>query len=257
MSHPKIERTTMRELTEAQIDRLWTCYSSYASARREDFVHELQAATDIYMFLDPASGELLGFHALRELMVDCGGYRCAVLYTSYADIHPASRGHNLLQRVAVMRLLWLKLRHPLRPVYFVYTASTYMSYLLLPHNVAEYWPGPRDPPPPRVRALLDEVMQALERDGWDPAAGVIHRHGRLRYRVGVVADDPRLLTVPEIAFYAQLNPRQAEGDTLVCACPLSLRNLWSVLRTMVDRWWRRRRLAVGAPEDEAGGGRMS
>ncbi|MGE0384351.1 MAG: hypothetical protein AB7Q97_06430 [Gammaproteobacteria bacterium] len=241
-------------LTPALIDRLWACYSRYVRAAREDFVHEVRAADEIVLFVESGSGALAGFDALRVVPARYGGRPCTVLYTSYADIDPVLRGRNLVERVTVGRLLRLKLRNPLRPVFLVYTASTYFSYLILPHNAVEYWPHPRTSMPPAVRSLVDAVMHDLERDGWDPAAGVVRRHGKLRYRTGVVADDPAVLADPDIAFYARLNPGQADGDTLACICPLSLRNLCRAAWRMLVRRFRGRRTPIATPTSGPAGG---
>jgi hypothetical protein len=251
---PVIERVAVIALTPGQIEQLWSCYSCYASTRREDFIDGLMAAHEVFMFRDPATGSLAGFHTLRPMTVRAGGRSYAILYANHADIEPDSRGLNLLQRIVVSQLLWLKLRNPFRPVYLMFTASTFTSYLLLPKNVAEYWPHPRQPTPAKMRDLMDCVMRTLEKEGWDAATGVIHRYGKLRYRVGVVTDDRQLQSVSDISFYNQLNPGQQDGDTLACICPLTLRNLLRTLWRMVGRRLHRRNAGVTRGEDAAHSG---
>ena len=66
-------------------------------------------------------------------------------------------------------------------------------------------------------------MADLGKEGWDPLTGVVRRHGALRYREGIARSDLQFTNL-HIRFYAGLNPRQEEGDSLACLCPLSVRN---------------------------------
>jgi hypothetical protein len=45
---------------------------------------------------------------------------------------------------------------------------------------------------------------------------------------------------PDVEFFARANPGHAEGDMLVCLCPLTLRNWLSVGRKMLERARRHR-----------------
>ena len=106
--------------------------------------------------------------------------------------------------------------------------------------------------PERERELVRMVMVQERDPGWDPERGVVHRRGATRYRVGVVADEPEAMGDPDVRFYAERNPGQEQGDTLVALCPLSLRNLWSMVGKAMAR--RRRRAAAGPGREASGGG---
>jgi hypothetical protein len=225
---------------------MWQCYSRFVEARRDGFMQTIDTADETFLFYGRHSRALAGFEALRVLTVAMRGQPHTVVYSCYADLLPAARGANLLQRVALRRTLRLKLLHPLRPMFWMFTASSYLSYMLLPNNLIEYWPRPEGPTPPRLRALMDAVMRALDKEGWDPEAGVVRRHGALRYREGLVGSDPSLLANPHIRFYAALNPHQEEGDSLACLCPVSARNVGAVVAAMAQRAWSRSRPSLTA-----------
>jgi hypothetical protein len=46
-------------------------------------------------------------------------------------------------------------------------------------------------------------------------------------------------TDPNLEFFARANPGHAEGDMLVCLCPLTAANWWSVARKALQRLRRR------------------
>lgn len=254
----RIRWVPSRALTAAGKEAMWRCYSRFVEASRDDFMHTIDTADEVFLFYGRESGALAGFEALCVLAVSVGGHPYTVVYSCYADLEPAVRGVNLLQRVALRKTLRLKLRHPFRSMLWMFTASTYLSYLLLPNNLLEYWPRPERPTPPHLRHLMDAVMSTLEKEGWDPEAGIVRRHGALRYREGLVGSDPSLLANPHIRFYATLNPGQHEGDSLACLCPVSARNICALLTAMAQRGWSRARppwaavgCVPGAPPEKA------
>src|SRR6185436_13104055 len=115
------------------------------------------------------------------------------LLTHWAALHPDLRGRNVIQKVGARYFLRYRIAHPLRPVHWLFTASTFQSYLLLARNFQTFWPRPGAPWPARERRLVDEVMAESADRGWDPVAGVLKRDGASRYREGLVEDDPKLL----------------------------------------------------------------
>ena len=77
--------------------------------------------------------------------------------------------------------------------------------------------------PPRESAYVEQVLERIGSQ-WNPATGVIARGGVSFYREGRVDKEDVNQSDPDIAFYITANPGQAEGDSLVCLAPLTLRN---------------------------------
>ena len=91
-------------------------------------------------------------------------------------------------------------------------------------------------------------------------AAAIGSGGRLAFAVGVglgglafwldhvdgqIAREPEVLEDPDVAFYARLNPHQAQGDGLMCLCPLSPGNWAACLVRAVRRAMRRQARPAG------------
>src|SRR6185437_1304710 len=210
------------------------------------------------VFLGYLPGDaLVAFGAVDVIEVEHEGQTHALLYTHWAAYDPEVRGSNLTQHVGVRCFLRYRARHPLRPVYWLFTASTFHSYLLLVKNFASFWPRQGEAFPPREHAIVEAAMRALDDPSWDPASGVLRRKGASRYREGVVDDDPRVLDHPVVGaavrFYRERNPGQVEGDSLVCVCPLSLSNWWSCARAALARSLRRRSRSGAVPRPDAEG----
>ena len=62
-------------------------------------------------------------------------------------------------------------------------------------------------------------------DAWQPALGIVRRTGHKRLRPETAPLQAEYDRDPDLAFYARANPGHAEGDMLVCLCPLTFGNL--------------------------------
>jgi hypothetical protein len=223
------------DLSQEQIDSMWRCYQQFVDCPRSAFDQSLAMAEEVYLCHDSAGGALSGFEAMRTVTIMDGGRKYTVVYTFYADLEQRFRGFNILQRIGLRRYCALRYRHPFRQLYWMFTASTYISYLLLPNNLIEYWPHPDHRTPPQALRIMTSVVDALGLQGWDADGGVLRRNNMLHYREGLVGDHAGLGSNRFIRFYASLNPGQSEGDSLVCLCPLNLCNFLFALYRMISR----------------------
>ncbi len=236
-------------LSAHERDVIWALLSRSVRRNRADFEEKLARTREVFLGRS-RDGTLVAFGAVDVIEADVGAGVEPLLYTNWAAIDPAFRGTNVIQRVGFRYFLRERVRHPLRPIHWLFTASTYPSYLLLVRNYTTYWPRAGVATPTRVLALLDIAMSKSERPSWDPGAGVLRRHGASRYREGVVDDEPEVLDHPvfgpALRFYRDRNLGQVEGDSLACLCPLTAENWWYCLRVAMVRK-RRARPAISAP----------
>ena len=224
------------ELTNFQLEEIWTFYSRFVDRPKVPFLDAVRKTDDVFLGRASGDGSLRAFAAATTVEVDWRGRRYGILYAAWGGIDPSFRGGDLIQRAGFATFLKYRRQHPLRPAYFMMMSSTYKSYLLMSRNFAEFWPNRRFSTPERERALMDAGMRQIAGTDWDPAAGVVRRHGALRYLEGVVSDDGDF-GEPDIAFYGALNPRQHEGDSLACLAPLSLKNWVFMASRAVRRNW--------------------
>lgn len=236
---PVEELVIPRAMSPAERDELWAFFSPIVSRPREQFEHAFEAFPDVRYWRHPRSGALLGFSAARWLVVDVDERPVDVLFFGWAAVAPELRGRGLPFRDGFVRFLRQALRRPRRKGYLVFASSTFKSYKALVRYGPACWPQPGRPMPSDVSRAVAAVMAALGESSYDPEAGVLKRFGAQRYQEGVYADAPEALADPLIAYYAARNPGQHEGDTLLVAYELTLRNMltWGV---RVLSPWRRR-----------------
>ena len=225
-------------LTPANWDEIWTLTREFYEIERVHAEAELRRRTRIAMFR--MNGALLGMAAIDVSAASFRGRRLVVISTTHVLIRENWRGRNLVQQLGFRTFLAARLRFPLRPIYWFFDTFSYKSYLLLPRNFRHYWPRHDQPTPEHRAALMDQLASAAYGPAWVPARGIVARgHIRLRASAAPLVVDRE--TAPEVGFFARRNPGHAEGDMLVCLCPLSLRNWLSLAGKALSR--RRRRHA--------------
>lgn len=253
----RIERIPARRLTSEMIEAVWRCYARSGRRALENLADALRGADEVYVCREGSSSAVRGFKANKLLRFSWEGRPITVVYTLFAALDHEWRGSNVLQRIFLRRFLTLKALHPLRPTYWVFMASTYLSYLVLPRNFVSYWPSRHETTPARALALMDAVMRRACTTGWDAASGVVKRSGGTNYLEGVIESASAVPDDPDIQFYAKCNPGQSRGDTLVCLCRFDMPNAVRVLTRALARFFRSHQRKTAEDRRDGGNGGSS
>ena len=217
-------------------DEIWQLTCRFYDTERAWVEAKLKSSDQLALFRSADGGELVGMAAIQWDAVDFRGRRLLMLFTSHAIVDERYRGQNLMQRAGVRTYLRSCLRYPLRHKIWAFDTFSYRSYLLLPRNLHEFWPR-RDQPTPEWQAALMEHYGA-HKYGEDWQGGVVRRSPHKRLLPQTATLGPDLLRNPDLAFFARMNPGHAEGDMLLCFCPLSFANWWGIVSRAVRRRWR-------------------
>ena len=212
--------------------RYYDCERDYAEARlKERQLTALVRAGGDCAMVGMASIDVIG-SAFR-------GRAITALYTSHVLLREDVRGRNLIQKIGLRVFLAERLRHPLRPIYWFFDTFSYKSYLLLPRNYRDFWPRFDRPTPASEQALMDSLARQIYGPAWQPVQGIVVRSGKKRLRAETAPLAADFASSPDLAFFAARNPGHAEGDMLVCLCPLTAANWLHAIRLALGRTWRR------------------
>lgn len=235
--------------TRARMLELMTlCYDNVDDQR---FFADLEQKQHVIVLVD-GGGTVQGFSTVRLAEEELEGRRVDILFSGDTVIHPDHWGAKALQRGFIAFAVLHKLRHPLRPLYWLLLSKGYKTYLLLTNNFPHAFPRPGEAPPPSLRALRDRVATSWWGSEYDAAREVLRfAVPRDRVKTGVAPIDAKTRERADVAFFLEKNPGWADGDELVCMTEidfgLPLRFLWKQLR-------RRRRahapLAHALPSEE-------
>jgi hypothetical protein len=226
-----VQRT--RDLTPRDWGDIWTLTAEFFDVERDFAEAELRKRERIALFR--MNGALLGMASITIYPAKFRGRGIAVINTSHVLIRENWRGRNLIQKLGFRTFLGTRLRHPFRAIYWFFDTFSYKSYLLLPRNFVEFWPRLDAATPEPRAALIDQLATQLYGPAWRPARGIAVRSGQKRLRASAAPLALAADSSPDLRFFATANPGHAEGDMLICLCPLSVHNWWSVARRALAR----------------------
>jgi hypothetical protein len=227
-------------LTPRELDEIWEVTNRYVETDRSIYEAKLRALPEVGLWRTRA-GVLVGLVSLDVYRVDWDGRSSVVFFTSSVVLDERFRGRNLVLRTG-LRAYWReKRRRPLERAFWFFDTFSYKSYLILPRNLAHFWPRRDRAMPPGVARVVDVLARRRYGDDWSAETGVVRRSGHKRLRETTAPIDERLSADPDVRFFAQANPGHRDGDMLVCLVPLSIANLGgAVVRALVRPLARRR-----------------
>jgi len=235
----KVSTTVLptRSLSSASWDEIWSLTAEFYDAERAFVETELRSRQSVALFR--MNGVLLGMASIDIRPERFRGRAIAVISTTHVLLRENWRGRNLIQRLGFRTFLRARLRYPLRPIYWFFDTFSYKSYLLLPRNFVRYWPRHDQPTPEKEAALIDQLATAAYGPAWRRERGIVIRGTKRLRATAAPVPDGRDASA-DVAFFTRANPGHAEGDMLVCLCPLTARNWLSLASRALLRRRRRR-----------------
>ncbi len=209
-------------------DEIWQLTKTFYDTKQDFTKEELKKRQKIALFRAQSDRTLIGMASIDIDPVLFQRRQLAVIYTSHVIIQPEYRGHNLLQKIGFRSFIEARLRFPFRPIYWFFTAFSYKSYLLLPHNFRDYWPRFDLQTPEWERGLMNQLATQFYASAWCAKTGIVARSGQKRLQPDTAPLQKNLTNNPDLEFYAKINPHHADGDMLVCLCPLNTTNWLNV-----------------------------
>lgn len=241
-----IEVMSTSAVTPAVWNEIWNLTGDFFDTERAYSERELKGYMQTALFWSRGERKLVGTASIDVYPISFQGRRLVVIYTTHVLLRPEYRGHNLIQRLGARVFLRTWLRYPFRAVYWFFDTFSYKSYLLLPRNFREFWPRPERKMPEPERALMDHLSKRTYGDAWRPQFGIVAHSGKKRLRPDAAPLNRNVPLTPELRFFSTMNPGHAEGDMLICLCPLTLSNWFSIAVRAIQRM--RKKGESSAPE---------
>ncbi len=236
-----VQRHIPADLGPDEVEQIWALMSRSVARERDEFEARLNNCDEIHLVRERDSDELVGLLALHIIAERAGRRRVTLLHAQWAFMAPRWRGRQIFTHIGARRFLQLFLRHPLRPVWLLYSAATVSSFSMVAKLARTFWIASQPDLPPRLSELIDRGMRRVAGDAWDSDAGVLRGKNKWQYREGVLAPGARP-SAPLVRRYLAANPGQAEGDAAVCLVPGSLRNWATAAHRALRRTRRSARL---------------
>lgn len=213
------------QLQAHDYEEIWAFSSQFFERSKADYLEMLSSSDDICLLR--VTGELIGIGATRYIELELGGRKRRIIYVVTVQIAPDFRGSRLTSIMGLSRLIRARLSAPTARLYQLFSAGTPASYLMLSKTFAEHWPRPDIQMPSEIAELMREGARVLGHPDWDVEDRVLKRNGAVRWRDGAPKTDVESKRL--IAYYYEMNPRQDQGDTLLCIWPWSWPNVKDLL----------------------------
>jgi hypothetical protein len=220
------------------VDEMWRVFSKYyVDVSRETFERDLSKKNDVILLVDSGDRSLQGFSTLQVYERAIDGRPFIAVFSGDTILEEAYWGQTALQKAFVRYVVMVKLRHPLRPVYWYLISKGYKTYLLLSRNFENYYPRHERPTPPFERAILDLLSRHQFGDAYVPEKGILEFSTCMgRLKPGVAPIDTGLLERPDIRFFVTKNPGHAKGDELCCLGAVDLGLVTRFTSRLADKW---------------------
>jgi hypothetical protein len=168
------------------------------------------AAKDWVVLVEDDAGAVQGFSTLA--VYDSAVAPVRVVCSGDTIVASTARGSTALGRA------WLGAIRQTRPDYWLLLTSGLATYRFLPVFWREFWPrhDSQERPP-----LLDELAAERFGAGYDATTGTVRFDTPQRLRGDAGPGPSGRRADPHAEFFARANPGHAQGDELVCLCPLS------------------------------------
>ncbi|MCY1079361.1 cyclic nucleotide-binding domain-containing protein [Archangium lansingense] len=179
-------------------------------------------------------GELVGYFALHLFEKQLSGEPLAVFRAEAGSLR-AYRGGNVNARFWLERLVRYVLKHPGRRVVYMGSLVHPSSYSLLARLCGELWPRREQETPPGLQAFMDALATEFGLEKVNPDWPLVRRVGWRTRESEMESDYWAHCDKPEVRYFLQANPGYGEGHGLVTVVPITLKNLRSIARSLLER----------------------
>ena len=216
-----------RELSEAMY-RLFERH--YEDTDPERFRRDLSEKQWVLLFYDQSN--LVGFSTQRviEARDAVSEKRLRVLFSGDTVIDRAHWGSQSLMKEWCRFSGSLLALAPETPLYWFLLSKGHRTYLYLPLFFLDFHPSRRGARDVRLPGLLRQLARERYGAAFDEASGCVHSQA-LQERLRAELNTTSLRQGnPDVVFFAERNPRHAEGVELACLARIAPDNLRGVAR---------------------------
>jgi len=206
-------------LKNSQIDEMFKLFEIfYENVSYARFKSDLLAKTKVIILLD-FEKKIQGFSTFYDFDFPFQDKTARVLFSGDTIIAPDYWGTSALTMEFLKNMIILKLKYPLRPVWWFLISKGYKTYLLLANNFLDYYPRYDKVTPKEESSLIASLSEKFYPGKFNIDSGVIefeaNEHEHLKEYIAPITDE-LMKKYPKIKFFNSKNPGWKKGDELAC-----------------------------------------
>lgn len=235
-----------QSLNPAQKEEMWQVYKSYYHYSKSYFMERTERNTHFSLYLQ--NGKIGGFTGLRINRMKLNGKRKFLIYFGQTVITYGLRGQSLIPTTGIKLIgkYWRELMTS--DAWFWLDALSYKAYLVPAKSLRYFYPSAKEEMPKTAMELRDFVGEKYYQGNYCPQSGTVRKNTNVLNdaTVRIYNQD---LTDPDIAFFAQTNPKHVDGHGLLTFAPINRTNIGklvqrSLLKQFIKKTKRRRPILV-------------
>ena len=218
-NHLTAKTIETRCLKEQEVSEMYQLFESfYDNVSLKIFTQDLYKKDKVILMKNHFR-EIKGFSTLQEFTEFSEGRPYHIIYSGDTIIHPDYWGTSVLTMEFLKNILLIKVKNPLRPVWWLLLSKGFKTYLLLANNFIIYYPRHTKETPEKYKLLMHQIAEKLFPGTLNPATSTLHftegTHEKLKASLAPI-DSGMLKKHPKINFFYQANPGWESGDELLC-----------------------------------------
>jgi hypothetical protein len=234
---------SIKNLSAPQITQMFHLMDQYYYQMSEQtFQSDLFEKQKVILLLGEDGG-IKGFSTIVQSELRVDGKLFIALYSGDTVLQKEYWGNGALAMAFGRYLLQVKLRHPLRPVFWFLISKGYRTYLLMTNNFPEHYPRFEKMTPPPLQNVMNCFYSQRFGQSFRSQEGLIQvaqsKASGLREYIAEITEELRRR--PRIAFFEKRNPNWRDGVELACMAKVTL---WIPFRYVMKRvlklLWRER-----------------
>ncbi|MFN8546406.1 MAG: hypothetical protein U0527_00155 [Candidatus Eisenbacteria bacterium] len=241
----RAEIASVESLDSGCVARMYALFERhYEATEPARFRRDLAGKQWVLLFHDASA--LVGFSTqqVREARDRASGAPIRVLFSGDTVIDRAHWGSQSLMKEWCRFAGSLLAMQPEVPLYWFLLSKGHRTYLYLPLFFHDFYPSRRGTREERLPELLVQLAREKYGDSFDPESGCVHLR-EVEERLRSEFDSTALRQGnPDVVFFAERNPRHAEGVELACLAPIAPDNLRGVARRELEAGMAARLLSV-------------
>jgi hypothetical protein len=231
----KIVTRNVSSLLSKEWEEMWNLSQKYSEMSRDYFEQSIRCSQKVLLTYEIAQKKLVGMAAVEIYPLEHENRKVLIFFTGGVLLDPSFRGKNILQMCAINQFFKTRLRYPTRPCFWVFSALSYKSYLLLNKNFKTYWPNPDQSTPSSTEELMETLGLRHYGELWNAERKVVQLGKYRRFKPWVAPIDSTIVENRWVQFYLEKNPYYTESDSLLCLAPLTFENWFKIFFRMIQR----------------------
>ncbi|WP_237440525.1 hypothetical protein [Alcanivorax sp. DP30] len=198
--------------------RMYEIYSGYYENISLDlFCRDMSEKDGVFLVAERSTKRVVGFSTMKTLDMKVDGRPVRGIFSGDTIIEKEYWGSKALHVAFFFRVIREKLRHPVRPLFWLLISKGYKTYLLMANNFHNYYPN-IEGDCEKLAGLVDNYCDTLFRDYYcserkllDFGSGYTY----LKSDVAGITDEMRKNN-EKIQFFESRNPSWQRGTELPC-----------------------------------------